>query len=621
MKHAWLFAVCIWLVSCQPGEELIYISAQGNRVNPGTKNEPVATFDQAIRRLEEIRKDRQAQDVRIVFLDEFCSLDKPIRLDFPDLQNENTGQLTLSGLNGRSVHLSGGTTIDSWRREGELWVADLQGDVFPEQLYVNGRRALRARIPNPGVEPERWYLDRVNWVHSRESQEIVQADLWVKNAGETELSSAGGFEVVIFKDWATMRKRVTAFDPQSGRVILTPPHVFFEGNYNGLNAPYVSRFTCFFEGHPDFIDLPGEWAVDEKARKLYYYPLPDEDPEVTMVVAPRLETLLQVSGEVGKRVGHILFENLVFEHAAYQLPPFGHDGRQACFFYNEGTGIPAHQAIIPGAVDISWASDLRFSSCRVHFTGANGIWLHAGSRDVEFDQVEISDIGGNGVMIGTARDPGPESEELVRQVYFRNGEVTRAGRHFDSAVGIWLGFTQGCGIIGNEVYDLPYTGISVGWQWNPVPSSAGENLIADNHIYRVMQMLGDGGGIYTLGNQPGSVIRNNEIHDILRSELNHASPNNGMFIDEGSKNYLVEGNHIYRVAHTCIRGHRAAGVMLRGNTFESGDLPAISHTPPYGNMIFSDRDSTITWPNPGWPEEWGYPDSVVAFTMEGNIFN
>ena len=254
-------------------------------------------------------------------------------------------------------------------------------------------------------------------------------------------------------------------------------------------------------------------------------------------------------------------------------------------------------------------------------TGGNGVFVTTGCQDIHFDKVDLMDIGGNGMMIGMAKDPGLDSDELVKGVSYTRGVVSQAGRHFDSAVGIWLGFCRDCSLIANEVFDLPYTGISIGWQWNPVSSSSGGNLIEDNHIYKVMQMLGDGGGIYTLGFQPGSIIRGNRIHEILRSELNHASPNNGMFIDEGSSGFLIDGNHIYDVAHTCIRGHRAAGVELRNNKFESGEFPAISHTPPYGNMIFADKDSTIVWNNPGWPVEWGYSDSIRAFTMRNNVFS
>lgn len=620
-KFIFLLFPLFFMLACQPQEEVIYISKLGDRVNPGTRKEPVATFNQAIRRLEEIRDQNPDQDVRFVFADDWYPLDQMIRLDQVDMQAGEGAKLTLSGKDQNGTTISAGQRLTGWTVEDGIWCLTLDDFSTIEQLFVNGRRAVRARVPNLNDDPPRWYLDHVNLVHEKDNNQILQADLWVRmNDEQLNLSTPGDFEVVIYKDWATMRKKVVAIDPSSGRLVLAPPHVFFEGNYNGLLAPYVNRFTCYLEGHKDFIDQPGEWAFDTTEKKLYYKPLPGEAPESTVVIAPRMEVMMKIQGLPDQRIGQIAFENLTFAHAGYELPAFGHDGRQACFFYNQGTGISNDQAILPSAIEISWAENLSFTNCAVRLTGGNGMYITTGSRNITLDGCEIEEIGGNGLMIGMARDPGDNSEELVQDIVFENGEVTKAGRHFDSAVGIWLGFARSCQIVGNEVHDLPYTGISVGWQWNPLPSSSGDNLIADNHIYQVMQMLGDGGGIYTLGNQPGSVIRNNEIHDILRSELNHASPNNGMFIDEGSKNFLVEGNHIYRVAHTCIRGHRAAGVLLKGNTFERGEFPAISHTPPYGAMIFADQDSTISWPNPGWPPEWGYPDSVIAFTMEGNIF-
>ncbi|MFW6163946.1 MAG: right-handed parallel beta-helix repeat-containing protein, partial [Planctomycetota bacterium] len=134
-----------------------------------------------------------------------------------------------------------------------------------------------------------------------------------------------------------------------------------------------------------------------------------------------------------------------------------------------------------------------------------------------------------------------------------NNWVHACGIEYHGAVGIWVGFAQRAVIAHNRVHDLPYTGISVGWQWNPRPTPCRENRIEANHIFDVMQRLGDGGGIYTLGFQPGTVLRGNHIHDVRRSRFNQAAPNNGMFIDEGSKGFLFERNVIYATAHQAVR--------------------------------------------------------------------
>ena len=95
-------------------------------------------------------------------------------------------------------------------------------------------------------------------------------------------------------------------------------------------------------------------------------------------------------------------------------------------------------------------------------------------------------------------------------------------------------------IAGNEIYDCPYTGISIGWIWDDRESPARENQIVDNQIHHVMQVLSDGGGVYTLGRQPNSVIANNQIHDV---PLNAGrAESNGIFLDQGSTGFHVDSN-------------------------------------------------------------------------------
>jgi hypothetical protein len=113
-------------------------------------------------------------------------------------------------------------------------------------------------------------------------------------------------------------------------------------------------------------------------------------------------------------------------------------------------------------------------------------------------------------------------------------------------VGLFVAFTESTHIHHNVVTDMPYTGISVGFRWNTTPTSQKECVVEFNHISDVMKMLADGGGIYTLGLQPGTVLCGNWIHGIHRSAFAHGgAPNNGIFFDEGSKGFLVERNLIY----------------------------------------------------------------------------
>lgn len=610
----------ILIAGCKP-DIRIYLSPGGNDNNPGSSSKPLLTPGAAAGLILEKAEDKPGRDIRVIFEEGTYELANSLIIN-PDPDNKSECGIYFTAHKDDNVVISGGREITGWTvRDDGIWEARSEYGIKVEQLYVNDRRATRARIPNADADHPMWYLDSVQVSVDQSDGLLKNVIIKLKDDDElVDLPLEGESEIIIFKDWATLRKQVSGVDPETGFLQLEPPYAFFQGNYNGLMASYTSRFTCYLEGNPAFVDQPGEWAFDRLRNTIIYYPLPGENPETTRAVIPIARNLVSLKGSKEHKLKNIHFENIRFQHAAYLLPGYGHDGRQACFYYTDGTGIKNQDALIEEAIRIEWSENCSFKGCELAFTGGNGIYITDGSENIKIENSEIFEIGGNGIMIGTAYDPEEDTSALVRKILVKNCEVTKAGQHYQSAVGIWQGFAADCNISENHVYDLPYTGISIGWQWNPLPTSSNNNLIAGNHIHDCMKMLGDGGGIYTLGYQPGSIIRDNEIHDILRSELNHASPNNGMFIDEGSKGYLVTGNHIYRVAHTCIRGHRAAGVELRENTFEPGEYPAISHTPPYGAMIFANKDSTIVWPNPGWPPEWGYPDTITAFTMKGNTF-
>jgi hypothetical protein len=621
MKTTLFLPVLLLTLSCSimPAKK-IYVSTDGNDANNGSKELPFKTLDAAQGAIRTLRNSNSARSIKVILGEGTWFLTQPLVFTQPDGGAGKTSVTWEGHPSGKTI-ISGGQLIDGFRDAGlGMWWANIDSSLYFEQLYVDGVRATRARIPNKSDSLPRIFLDRSRWVYNPDSS-IRNITVTIRDRGYLkDLITSGDFEMVIFKDWTISRFRASGLQSDPAEIFLKPPFALFEGSYNSIFAGSANHYSCHLEGDPAFLDEAGEWALDKEANRLYYKPLAGQVPESTIITAARSEKLIVLNGTRENPIENLEFKNISFQHAAYILPPYSHDGAQACFYYPGQTGSAEHFRIIPEAIRMKWSRNCSFTHCNVIHTAGNGIFMEEGCANNLLADLNIEDFGGNGVMIGLPVDPKKDSLALPRGNLVYRSTIHSGGIYFQGAVGIWLGFGANNELSTNEIYDMPYTGISVGWQWNPLPTSSKDNRILQNKIHQVMQVLGDGGGIYTLGFQPGSIISGNEIYDILRSELNHASPNNGMFIDEGSKGYLVENNTIRNTAHTCIRGHRAAGVHLAGNTFYTTNLPAISHTPPYEAMIYADQDTTITWPNPGWPGEWGYPDRVTAFTMERNVY-
>ena len=96
-----------------------------------------------------------------------------------------------------------------------------------------------------------------------------------------------------------------------------------------------------------------------------------------------------------------------------------------------------------------------------------------------------------------------------------DNHIHNLGLVYAPAVGVWALQSGRNQIVHNHIHDLFYTAISVGWTWGYAANQSKGNLIEYNHLHDIgKEMLSDMGGIYTLGVQPGTRIRNNLIHDI-----------------------------------------------------------------------------------------------------------
>ena len=154
--------------------------------------------------------------------------------------------------------------------------------------------------------------------------------------------------------------------------------------------------------------------------------------------------------------------------------------------------------------------------------------------------------------------------------------IRRCGADSRGAVGVFVAFSADTRVAHNVIHDLPYTGVSIGYRWDTTPTSQVRCVAEYNHIYDVMKTLADGGGIYTLGFQPGTVLRGNLIHDVHRSAYAHGgAPNNGFFIDEGSKGFLFESNVVHRTSGESVRFNQCQREWhtWKGNAFD-GDATA-----------------------------------------------
>lgn len=550
-----------------------YVSGNGNDSNPGTSENPFATL-QRVKQAAEIHFSQKPDENCTVWLNGGkYTISKPLVFKAENLNNSK-GSLVFKALPGENPIISGGVKITEWQKTSEgLWKTRLpetcKNGKPPRELFVKNQRAIRARFPN------KEYL-RVSKVgDDRRTHFFFETGDFPIPENEKTI------ELVLLHDWSISRIPVKEINRGENKLtavdsIGAKSPAFFNLDHWEAQPRY------FLENAMEFLDVEYEWFYHSDDNNIYLK-LPDnKNPNEMEINIPVSKGLVLLSGTENQPLKNIHFEGITFQHSAWQIPDLGYCGVQACHF--DPRPETDGWEVVPAAIKGEWIQNCSFSNCTFKNLGGTGIWLGTGSQHCKIINTQFADISGNGIMIGEGQDrevngekwwqSAPEQVALGNTI--ENCIVTDCGKQFYGAVGIWCGLTAETIIRNNTIFNLPYTGISIGWMWSPVPTPCRENRIVGNHIHHIMQTLSDGGGIYMLGLQPGSKILNNRIHDV---SLNVGrAESNGMFLDEGTTDVVVENNLIYNIAKSPLRFHRATTNLVKENDlFCSENMPPIRY--------------------------------------------
>jgi hypothetical protein len=350
-----------------------------------------------------------------------------------------------------------------------------------------------------------------------------------------------------------------------------------------LGAPTfrsLDRGTRYLvENVAEALSSPGQWYLDRPSGTLRYLPLPGEDPATTPVVAPRLASLVEFRGdpEAGLPVSHIEFRGLTFAHANWTLPP-------------QGQCDPQAEHAMPAAVTGSGVQDCAFVGCRFTHLGGYALELGRACKRNRIESCEFTDLGGGGLKLGEGATQQDEalvaSHNTLRDCLFAH-----LGRMHPAAVCVWVGRSHHNTLEHNELFDAYYSGFSVGWCWGYEKTPAGSNLIAANRIsWMPQEVLGDQAGIYTLGVQPGTVIRGNVIHD--QYGVPWAC---GIYLDEGSSQMLVEDNLVYRVTTHAFHCNYGRDNLARNNIFAYGMGGHLGRCRGEDHLTYTVEQNLVLW--------------------------
>ena len=515
---------------------------------------PDSSLTDAVRKAREMRRLGQGGPVTIHLSKGVYQLYEPLRL-----RPEDSG-LTIEG---SDAVISGGIKILEWKRQGKLLVADVPDfngrPVDFRQLWVNGKKATRARDVSD--------FEKMFRIRTYDKKGQI---LWVPKKAVEKILNAPYAEMVLHEMWCTSNLRIKSIRIQgdSAAIRFHNPEakLQFEHPWPSPMTPNTGHPSPFYlTNAKELLDEPGEWYHDIRTHKIYY--LPQQGETVKEAVVPVMETLVEFIGTAEHPVRNITFKGITFSHTTWMRPSEkGHVPLQAGMYLTEAYKLrpqidrPNNHKLdnqgwlgrADAAIELRYTEAINFDGCRFEHLGGSGLDYVIGCRRGMTTNCTFTDIAMNGYVCGSFSPEGLETHLPYQPTDFREvctGQTIAQSEFYDvtnedwGCVAVAAGYVNEITIEHNTIHDVSYTGISLGWGWNRDLVCMKDNKVHANLIYNYAQHMYDCAGIYTLGNQPGTVISENVVRDIAKPSYVH-DPNHWFYLytDEGSSNITLRDN-------------------------------------------------------------------------------
>ncbi len=480
-----------------------------------------------------------------------------------------------------TASMSGGIPITGWTQvSGNTYSAIVSQPIFVNQLFVDNRRVVRARVPTN-------YSDYLHY--AAPLKDSTQARYGFQyQPGQFDYKSLADAMVVVYHSWTTSHHYIDHLITENNTILFTNPSNSPIGSFDtqGQKRFHIENLCEAL--------TPNSFCFVNETKTVTLMTDGSYDPTKAQIIASVNEFVLIIAGEdVNKSTEDIIIDNVAIQHSAWNIGRTEVADNQAASF------LQSAPLYIANAISII------VSDVEVSHTGSYGVWIKEGTTNINIINSLVTDTGAGGIRIGQMIAPVPTPTSSVNII---SNEVSYGGNVFPSGVGVISHRASDIVIADNLIHHHRYTGVSVGWQWGYNPSETSNVLVQGNYIYNTgRHILCDQGGIYTLGIQPGTVITNN----VIKNVFSYAIFMWGIYLDEGTSEIVVSNNVVYNTGWSSMFQHYGANNTIINNVFARASLnppPQPGDPAPDGDVHIALTENHLSWT---------YTRNIVYDTFQG----
>lgn len=530
-------------------------------------NKPLDTVDKATSALKRL-KNTSPKDTYVILMPGLHKVAQTLKFDTTNTSSDYKVVFTSYNKNDKGV-ISGGTDLTGkfTHYENGIYRAPVTVGTQSRQLYVDGVKGVRARSEGrlEGFTNTTVYGSDKYPVKD-ENGARVYGVITAEDTSYKDFKHVDDLEFVFYKLWTMARCGVDSITTNDDGTIsfhMDSPgfeNLSMRGN-TGPNSP------AWIENAYELIDQGGEWYLDEEGDGangyLYYLPRKGENMATAQVILPTFDNysyqdgpIIKVEGTADAPARNVEFNGVEISHTTWTRPStvYGHSDAQnnhirESIKADNNTG----DRISDGAIDVFYADNIDFLNCDFTRLGNTALRLLDGSKNCDVIGNEFYYLSGGAVNIGdfkygayTASSSqskiDSDAPKIVKNINFTNNYIHHVAQDYWSASAISAGFPENANIMHNEICNIPYSGMHIGYGHSSYAWSTMLIRIENNYIHDLFQGdIYDGGCIYTYGASSGS--KTGEYCTMRGNYLENIGPGGAtLYNDQGSTYWLVENN-------------------------------------------------------------------------------